>query len=324
MSASTSNSDQDAQIGAIGLDIGGTKIAGAVVTHGGAAVVHETIGTQPERGGEAVADDSFQLAQRLMLRATRQGVRPVAIGIGICELVDLDGNIVSGQTIAWRGRPIRERFDKLAPTVIEADSRAAALAESRFGAGKDCPNFLYVTIGTGIGFSLVVDGKPYTGARGSAGTMASSPLSALCGECGKMTQSVLEDVASGSAVAKRYAQLAGAPGTGGQSEASFSAQDVLAAANQGDQIAREVLQTAGSCVGSMVSLLVNVLDPHAVVIGGGLGTATGLYWDTLESTARRQIWSDTHRELPIVRGTMGGLAGAIGAATVALERIYKE
>jgi predicted NBD/HSP70 family sugar kinase len=70
--------------------------------------------------------------------------------------------------------------------------------------------------------------------------------------------------------------------------------------------------------------MVNMLDPHAVVIGGGLGTATGIYWESLQSTAREQIWSDTNRELPIVRGALGPLAGAIGAATYALERFREQ
>jgi glucokinase len=316
--------DQHAQPCAIGLDVGGTKMAGAVVTHLGAVMTHETLPTQSERGPRAVVDDAFRLVERLMRQAVVQARRPAAIGIGVCELVDLEGNIVSDQTIAWRGWPIRDEFRALAPTFIEADSRAAALAEARFGAGKLFPTFLYVTIGTGIGSSLVIDGKPYCGARGSAGTLASGPISSLCSECGKLSQSVLEDTASGTAIAARYAKLTENRETINQSDSRFRAEDINAAADHGDAIARHVLETAGRCVGSLISLMVNMLDPHAVVIGGGLGTATGIYWESLQSTAREQIWSDTNRDLPIVRGALGPLAGAIGAATYALERLLAQ
>jgi glucokinase len=315
------NDDRQADDCAVGLDVGGTKTAGAVVSRDGSVLTSETIPTQPHRGGESVADDAFHLAERLVIGAVERAHCPVAIGIGICELVDLNGNIASDQTIAWRGAPIREQFGKLAPTFIEADARAAALAEACFGAGRPFPIFLYVTIGTGIGSSLVIDGKPYPGARGSAGTLASGPMTTLCGECGKLSDSVLEELASGAAIANRYAKLARRSAISGETGTAFRAEDVHSAANRGDETARQVIETAGRCVGSLIGLLVSVLDPHAVVIGGGLGTAPGLYWDTLQFTARQQIWSDTHRDLPIVRGTLGPLAGAIGAATFAIERL---
>jgi glucokinase len=320
MDASKQNAGLDSAVCALGLDVGGTKTAGAVVSDRGMVIAQETIPTQPARGGAAVADDTFHLAERLMSLAVERNQQPVALGISICELVDLDGNIASDQTVAWRDQPIHGRFGKLAPTFIEPDSRAAALAEARFGAGKDYPIFLYVTLGTGIGSSLVIEGKPYTGARGSSGTLASGPLSTLCSECGKLSTSILEDIASGLAIANRYVRHADVVETSSQSDQQVSAQTVLAAANQGDAIARQVLETAGHCAGSLIALLVNMLDPHAVIIGGGLGTAPGVYWDNLLSTARKQIWSDTHRDLPILRGTLGPLAGAIGAATFARER----
>ena len=81
--------------------------------------------------------------------------------------------------------------------------------------------------------------------------------------------------------------------------------------------AQQVIKSAGECIGSSIGLLVSVLDPHAVVVGGGLGTAKGLYWDTLMHTAREHIWSDIHRGLPIVQGSLGDYAAAIGAATIA-------
>ncbi len=296
----------------IGLDVGGTKTAGGIVTSEGKIALERTIPTLAERGGEAVARDVIELAERLRDNAQQMSLAPTAMGISICELVDTDGQIVSDQTIKWRGLDVERRFAQLAPTVIEADSRATALCEARYGAGQGFAIFLYVTIGTGISSSLVIDGKPFVGARGITGTMATGPLTMICSSCGKMSTSVVERIASGPAIAMRYNEVVHASVGGSES--------VLAAAERGDSCARDVVLTAAESVGSVVGLLANVLDPHAVVIGGGLGSAPGFYWETLQAATRRHIWSDKHRQLPIVQGQYGALAGLVGAAAVALER----
>src|SRR5882762_10482740 len=173
-----------ASVCAIGLDVGGTKIAAGLVTPDGKVITKRVIPTLPQRGGEAVLEDVLALATSLRDEARVGGRNVVAIGVGVCELVDLQGNVMSAQTIPWRGLPVQERFSKVAPAVVEADSRAAAYCEARFGAGRNHRIFLYLTVGTGIGSSLVLDGLPYTGARGSSGTLASSPLTTHCGQCG--------------------------------------------------------------------------------------------------------------------------------------------
>jgi glucokinase len=313
MAQRQANDAQELSPCAIGLDVGGTKVAGGVIGPDGQIAFHHTTPTRAARGGEAVADDVFELAERLMLEAKKSQLQPAAIGISLCELVDAAGEIVSGETIPWRTEAIRTRFSQLAPTVFEADSRAAALAEARHGAGRDWSNFLYVTIGSGISCCLVIDGRPYLGARGLTGTMASGPLSVFCGECGKLATAVVEQIASGPALARRYNERAGATVVG--------AEAVLAAAQQGHSLAREVIETAAESLGSLVALLVSVVDPGAVVIGGGLGSAPGAYWEALQASIRRHIWSDRHRQLPIVQGRFGSPAGMVGAGLFALESL---
>ena len=143
----------------IGVDVGGTKIAAALVTFPKAEVcARRQIPTAPTRGGDAVLADVLRLCEELIVAAQSQNQRVHCIGVGVCELVDLEGTVVSENCIAWKGVLVRERLSKLAPTVIEADVRAAALAEAAFGAGKPFKQFLYVTIGTGISCCLVLDG----------------------------------------------------------------------------------------------------------------------------------------------------------------------
>ena len=166
---------------AIGVDVGGTKIAAGLVKFpAGELIVRRQIPTTPARGGEAVFADVLHLCEELIVAARGVARSVNGLGIGVCELVDLDGNVASENCIAWKGVPVRERLSKLAPTVIEADVRAAASAEAAFGAGQRFKQFLYVTVGTGISCCLMLEGRPFTGAHGETGTMASSPLSVLC------------------------------------------------------------------------------------------------------------------------------------------------
>lgn len=295
---------------ALGIDVGGTKIAAGTVSFPtGQVLARRIIPTVSARGGEAVLRDVARLAEELITNAKSAGLKVEGIGVGLCELVDSNGRILSANCVPWQDQPVRQRLSHLAPIGIEADVRAAALAEALFGAGKSFKQFLYVTVGTGISCCLVLDGKPFAGARGATGTMASSPLNVVCEKCGHVNHRTLEEIASGPALVNRLNERA--PGS------AKSGEDVLAAASSGQTDACEVVCSAGEALGGTVGLIVNVLDPVAVVVGGGLGLSEGLYWDTFIASTRRHIWSDANRALPIVHAAAGQDAGLIGAAAVA-------
>jgi glucokinase len=236
----------------------------------------------------------------------------VGIGLGAPELVDLNGRITSAHAIAWQDIPVQEILAHLAPAVVESDVRAAALGEAHFGAGWPFKLFVYVTVGTGISCCLVQDGQPYAGARGNALILASSPLTTICHVCGTILSPVLEEFASGPALVARYNQ---------QTSASLErGKDVLAAVEAGDETAVEIVKTAGEALGVSVGWLVNVLDPEAVIVGGGLGSARGLYWDSFISSTRRHIWSETNRDLPLLAAALGPESGVVGAAAAVLQK----
>jgi glucokinase len=240
------------------------------------------------------------------------GQRVEAIGLGVCELVNRKGEIVSANCIQWKDQQVCARLSVLAPTVMEADVRAAALAEALFGSGKHFHSFLYVTIGTGISCCLMLDGQPHLGARGASGTMASSPLSVPCEKCDRVNNRTLEEIASGPALVSRFHDAGGTAST---------AQEVLGAAAAGDTRAIAVIHSAGEALGSQIALLVNVLDPEALVIGGGLGLSEGLFREQFVAATRRHIWSEINRDLPILRAALGTDAGWIGAAARAWQAI---
>jgi glucokinase len=304
---------EDPRIVSIGIDVGGTKIAAGLVEFpSGRPLVRRLIATESARGGEAVLGETLVLARELLREAARGKLKLLGIGLGVAELVDPEGNVTSSQTISWRGLPVRERLSELAPAVVESDVRAAAMAEAKFGAGRPFRVFASVVVGTGISYSLVLDGQPYAGARGNALILSSGTQNFPCPNCGQAFDFVPEEFASGPALVRRYNDWSTAKAS--------SAPEVLAAAEAGTAEAVEVVESAGRAVGNSLGHLVNMLDPEALVIGGGLGLAGGLYWESMVASARRHIWSETNRGLPILPAALGTDAGFIGAAAYAWLR----
>jgi glucokinase len=296
-----------------GIDLGGTKIAAGLVSFPSGKIVRkEVIPTLPARGGEAVLADTLALARRLRSHAESLGQCLTGIGIGIAELVSLDGEITSDYLIKWRGLPVLATISQIAPARFESDARAPALAEALFGAGRPYSNFVYLTVGTGISYCLVLDRQPYAGAHGHAIIAGSGPLTSECQKCGAIQEQVLEEFAAGPSLVARYNQRGGRHLTLGQ--------EVTAAAKAGDVAAEKIVRSAGAAVGNSLGFLINVLDPQAVIVGGGLGLAGGLYWETLVGSTRRHIWSDTSRYLPILTAALGTEAGLIGAAATFWKR----
>jgi glucokinase len=286
----------------LGIDVGGTKIATGVAEFpDGRVLSRRVVPTKAERGGRAVLDDVVQLARELADECG--GV--AALGLGVCELVDGEGRLASAYCIKWLDLPVRDELSTIAPVFIEADVRAAARAEAMFGAGRDFRQFLYVTVGTGISCCLMLDGEPWLGAHGATGTMASSALRIPCEHCGHVNERTLEEIAAGPALVARFNAAHGSAASG---------QEVLAAAQSGHAMAEQIVRIASEALESQIALLVNVLDPEAVIIGGGLGLSEGLFWEHFIAATRRSIWSPLHRGLPILRATTGADAGWLGAA----------
>jgi glucokinase len=266
--------------------------------------------------------DALDLVSQLDNWATAQDIAIGAVGVGVCELVDLDGNINSGHTVKWSGLSVRARFSDFAPATVDADVRTPAFAEARYGAGKALSTFIYVTVGTGISYCLVQDGKPYTGTHGNALIFANSPLTTVCTKCGTILKPILEEFASGPALVRRYKQVLSAHRVQNKDAQSIRrTEEVLAAMNNGDPHAIEVVDSAAHALGVSVAWLVNVLDPEAIVVGGGLGTAGGRYWEKFVASTREHIWSNASKDVPILKAMLGIDSGFIGAAAMALDNL---
>jgi predicted NBD/HSP70 family sugar kinase len=283
---------------AIGVDVGGTKTAfGLLDAESLTLLERRVIPTQREALLEDVA------AQVAELGNTDYFI--TGVGVVVPEIVTRSGRISSSAVIPrWNELPVAETLSATAPVIIESDVRAAAFAEATLGAGRGFGYFVFLTVGTGISYCAVAGGRPFAGSRGGALNVGTSTLAD-----GAPT---LEELASGSALVRRYAERCG-PGA----RIAAGAQDVLAAARGGDQAAAEVVAEGAKALGIGIALLINLLDPEAVVVGGGLGSADTPYIGQARDWAMRYV----HRfaaGTPVVRGELGSDAGVIGAGLAGL------
>ena len=286
---------------ALGIDVGGTKVSGGIVDlQTGRIHARRQVPTYFERGGAAILADTLVLAQVLKAEAQRSGLRVKALGVGVAELVDGKGRVFSDHRIRWTGLDAAGQLSSVLPTVISSDVRAAALAEARLGAGRGARDFYFVTIGTGIAGVLVQGGVPYAGSRGAALVIANSMERHRCTACGHKHRQMIEDIASGPALAAAFGVT--------------TAQEVLAAARAGDGRALAVIDRATTELGRVLALLADSLDPAIMVIGGGLGCATGPYFDALCAHVRGGLWDGVPNPMQITQAVMGPDAGLIGAA----------
>lgn len=294
---------------AIGIDVGGTKVAMALVREGGelGSIVRfeNREAGDPGRLLMRVASE----CRRLLSLPEADGVE--AIGIGLPELVDARGEVRSASTLPWTRADILAAFEGMPPVVLEADVRAAALAEARFGAGRGYRSMGYVTIGTGVSSCTVLDGTPLAGSHGSAQLLGSTEVPVRCPACGHRCGLVLEAVVGGPGIAASYGRLTGRTVRG--------AEEVIAAASAGDPAASQVLEEAGELLGSFLALYVGVVDPEVLVLGGGIGSTSGAYWDEVVRWTRRYIWAEHVRDIPILRAALGAASGIVGAGLAALE-----
>ncbi len=300
---------------AIGVDVGGTKIAAGLVDLSARRLIdRRSIVTPKTDGGRAALEAAVRLARSLRDDARQAERDVVGIGVSVCELVDLSGAVRSGYAVDWVGLSAQERFADLAPAVVEADVRAHALAEAEWGAGRGLSSVVFISVGTGISSCLVLAGQPYAGARGNALVLTTQASHVPCPRCGNTHWPSLEDYSSGPALVARYRAVA-ADG------AVARAEDVLAAAARGVQAAREVVVSGATALGARLGWLVDVLDPDVLIVGGGLGSVDGLYWETLVAATRAHVWADAGRDLPIRHAALGPDAALFGAALTIARRV---
>jgi glucokinase len=305
---------------ACGVDVGGTKIAGGIVDDTG-RILEELLVESPATDVHAIEAAVEKLVTELR---TRHDI--AAVGVGAAGYIDRSRSVVLfAPNLAWRDLDLKADLERRLglPVVVENDANAAAWGEFQFGAGHDVDDLLLVTVGTGVGGGVVLDGSLYRGAFGvgaEIGHMRVVPDGIRCG-CGN--RGCFEMYASGTALV-REARAAAAAGSllaadlvdrAGGDPARISGPLITEAARDGDPFAREHLAGLGRWLGEGIASLTAVLDPAVVVIGGGVSAADELLLDPVRRAFAAQLTGRGHRPmLEIRRARLGNRAGLIGAA----------
>ena len=307
----------------IGVDIGGTKVAAGVVDPAGAVLsrtLHRTPSHQPSAVEDVIAACVDELRREHDVRA---------VGIGAAGFIDHDtGTVLLAPNLAWRAEPLRDAVTARIglPVVVDNDANAAAWAEYRFGAGRGETHLAVVTVGTGIGGGMVVDGRLQRGRFGIAAEFGHMQVSQSGRRCGCGQHGCWEQYCSGRALLHEAREIADVqPGygarlleLGGGRPEGIEAREVTAAAREGDPAALDCFEEIGAWLGQGLADLAAVLDPGAFVIGGGVADAGELLLAPARRVFAERLTGTTGRPNAQIRlAQLGNDAGMVGAADLA-------
>jgi glucokinase len=308
---------------ACGIDVGGTKIAGCVVDTDG------TILEQARVESPATSTDAIEQAIEELVRGLQRNHRIASVGVGAAGFVDKGRAVVMfAPNLAWRDETLKADLEgRLGlPVVVENDANAAAWGEFEFGAGKDVDDLLLVTVGTGVGGGIVLDGELYRGAFGVAAEIGHLRVERNGRPCGCGNRGCWEQYASGSALVRGVREAVESSSLqaremlvrAGGDPAANTGPMISESAAAGDRIAVEQLEILGHWLGEGIASLVTVLDPAVAVIGGGVSEAGDLLLEPIRAAFRSNLTGRGHRpEMEIRKAQLGNTAGMIGAADLA-------
>ena len=307
----------------IGIDVGGTNVKIALVDNDGKIIYSNTVPTYAQMGYEYTVNNIKQAIRDLMKETNTDSKSIEAIGFDFPGQVDYKTGVVklAPNIPGWVNVPIAQMIEEEfhIPTKIDNDVRCAALGEMKFGAGRGCENFVCITVGTGIGSGLEINGQLVRGAANAAGEIGHIKLQMNDGPiCGCGDTGCLEAFASGpSIVAMAQEYLKGGKSTKYREMAAdgeITPYIVAKAAEAGDPVAKRIFEIVGTYIGMGLVSVINLLNPEKVIIGGGVAEAGDLLLDPIRKTIKERAMVVAGNSVEIVRAELGNSAGVIGAS----------
>lgn len=293
-----------------GIDLGGTKLEGIILKSSSSrdSIFRDRLYTEADKGYEHVLNQIKRLVDMMIERA---GYRPIKIGIGTPGTIDpYTGLFKNSNSIVLNYKPLRTDLEKLLDmeVVTANDANCFALAETRLGVVKEkfpeAEVVFGVIMGTGAGGGVVVHGNVLNGLQGIAGEWGHNFLDESGGPCYCGKIGCVENIISGPALERYYRE---------QSGQSKKLKEIVALAEAGsDAIAMQTLERLHMMFGKAISVVINILDPHVIVIGGGVGNIPTLYKEGVEHI-KKFVFND-RLDTPVVRPVLGDSAGVYGAA----------
>lgn len=309
----------------IGIDVGGTNVKIALVDKSGKIIYSNSVPTYAKMGYEYTVNNIKQAIKDLMKETNTTAKDIDGIGFDFPGQVDYKTGVVklAPNIPGWVNVPIAQMIEEEfhIPTRIDNDVRCAALGEMKFGAGQGCENFVCITVGTGIGSGLVVNGQLVRGASNAAGEIGHIKLQMKDGLiCGCGDTGCLEAYASGpSIVAMAQDYIKGGKSTKFREMAAAEGGEitpymVAKAAEAGDPVAKRIFAIVGEYIGIGLTSVINLLNPEKVIIGGGVAEAGDLLLDPIRKTIKERAMVVAGSAVGIVPAQLGNSAGVIGAS----------
>ena len=304
----------------VGVDLGGTKIYTALVDLEGNIIKEKTVETLAQEGEKAVLGRLIETISYVIDGTDKSLIK--SIGIGSPGPLDVkNGIIIENANLPFKNfeivKNIRETYDL--PTYLDNDANVATLGEFMFGAGKGTENMVFITASTGIGGGAVLNGKLFRGATGNAleiGHMTVSTEGPRCG-CGNL--GCAEALGSGTAIGKRAKEaVLSNVTTSLKNYDNVTSKEVFKEAANGDRVAKNILKTSLTYLGIAVANTITNFDPEKVVIGGGVVNGGDIVIDTIRNVVEERCMAAFVENCAIEKAVLGGKAGVLGAAALAI------
>lgn len=312
-----------------GIDLGGTKILVLIAGRDGAVLGAAREPTLAPEGPESVITRIIGCVRAAAAEANVEVASIRAAGVSAPGPIDVAGGIITDppNLPGWHNVPLaRILRERLAiPVVLENDANCQGVAEHQFGAGRGFSDMIFVTISTGIGGGIIIDNKLIRGASGAAGEVGHIGVSIDGPSCGAGHPGCLEAFASGTAIAARAREMiaaGGLPRTARLAEHNppVSAKTVFLAGQEGEAEAAAIIHSAGHYLGIGLASLINVFNPQAIVIGGGLANMGDEILGPAVETARTRSFAQSFTDVRIIEGALGERSAALGALAVARDK----
>ena len=297
-------------------DVGGTNLRVAAVASDG-SILHRYSVDTPQTGVAADIEGAIVVAARSCIDAVSGKCRPTGFGLALAALVNYrESSILSSPNLPeLNSYPLAANLSsQLGLTVVlENDATAAAIGENWLGASADAQHSIFITLGTGVGGGLILNGEVFRGADGTAGEVGHICVEPDGIQCGCGSHGCLEQYTSATAIL-RMAKERGLP-----CDAVLTAADVYAVAKAGDATAIGIFNDMGCYLGLGLASLVNVLNPELIVIGGGVARGWDLFIDPVRAEITARAFKHPGQRVQLIQASLGGSAGILGAARVAFD-----
>jgi glucokinase len=308
-------------LNAIGVDVGGTKIAAGVVTPEG-EILNEV------RYPTAASSERLLSSIARAIAEVKDGFDEVG---GACLAVPgfvltAENKVIFAPNLhAIEGIPLKEEIGERTglPVTVENDANAAAWGEFRFGAGSEVEHLVFITLGTGVGGGVIMHGVLLRGAQGAGGELGHVTIQATGPRCNCGNRGCLEALASGTAIQRRAREVANEKPDSAlgrlATERKVLGEDVTELAQEGDEAAVSVLEEAGTWLGIGLAGFVNVFNPEVIAIGGGVAKASEFILPPAREEVRLRARSPSRDLVEIKEATLGPESGVLGAAALARD-----